>query len=149
MLVVLAWLEWLGEGFNPRGVGAVEFGGRDRGKRPRAAVLVCFAVACAFLAGAVYLIWEHFRPESLLGGLGMAAAGVAYLVAAYFVHPYPDLDNVGWFGGLINDPFAISDNMNRTLVVVFVLLWPGRFVSETLVDMTLLVRHAREREALF
>jgi hypothetical protein len=40
----------------------------------------------------------------------------------------------------VNNPFRLSDNLNRWLIFARVALWPGRFVATSIRD---LVRHAR------
>jgi hypothetical protein len=141
----MSLLEWFGESYNPGSVGLVDVGGRDRGMRPRKAVLVCFLISCVLLG-----LWIYF-----LGGIlgvsspsGIAIAAITltvYLTIAYFVHPEPDLENVGWFGGVFDHPFRYSDDVNRMLIFLVFALWPGRFISESLVDMFQLVLHARDR----
>jgi aminoglycoside phosphotransferase (APT) family kinase protein len=89
-------------------------------------------LAAAVLGGWFYLLWR------LCGGrfeemLPWMLGTPVYLAAGYFIHPAPDPDNLGWFGGLVNDPFQLGDNVNRFLVVVALILWPGRLVAESLV----------------
>lgn len=68
--------------------------------------------------------------ESLLYIVGI----VAYSIAGYFVLPKPDYSNVGWLGGLIDNPFRVSDDFNRMLIFITVLLLPGRLISTTVVS---------------
>ncbi len=58
----------------------------------------------------------------------------AYLLIAYFVLPEPDYGNMGWFGGLMDNPFRISDDLNRFLFFLRVLLIPGRFMARSIVN---------------
>lgn len=46
----------------------------------------------------------------------------------------PDYSNIGWFGGLIDNPFKISDDVNRMIVLFMVILIPGRLISTTVVS---------------
>lgn len=49
-----------------------------------------------------------------------------YIFAGYYVNPQPDSDNYGWAGGLIDNPFRISDDINRLLLFLRIILFPGR-----------------------
>ena len=59
-----------------------------------------------------------------------------YTVAGYYIRPEPDTDNLGWFGGLMNDPFQYKDNINRQLLFLMVLLLPGRALAEGVIAIT-------------
>jgi hypothetical protein len=75
--------------------------------------------------------------------LGTSAAYIAafvviggiYLALSYYIYPDPDLSDLGWFGGLMNNPFRYSDNINRQLLFLYVVLLPGRIALEALVDL--------------
>ena len=60
-----------------------------------------------------------------------------YLGLGYMFRPKPDFENLGWFGGLMDNPFRFSDGLNRFLLSLLVLLLPARFVSTSLADMLL------------
>jgi hypothetical protein len=66
-------------------------------------------------------------------------AMVIYTVIAFFFRPEPDTDNMGMGGGLMNDPFQSSDNVNRFLWKLSCCLAPGRFTAETFLDSCMLV----------
>ena len=117
----------------PGPVGNLDVGERKRGHRFRNEVIVRFAIAAALL-----VLWAVFVILRLRSGnaMAMGAAGtIVYLFAAYVMHPKADETNLGWFGGLMNNPFRFSDNINRFLLLLKVFLLPGRFISEALVDM--------------
>jgi hypothetical protein len=71
--------------------------------------------------------------------LAISAAMIFYTAVAYFVRPEANGDNLGWFGGSMNDPTQYSDNINRWLWKLHMLLGPGRFTAETLLDTCVLV----------
>jgi len=143
----MSLFEWFGESFNPGEVGTVDVGSRDsdeRGSatRSRIAVLVCFAFAAALIGlGAYFVVSVYGVPTA--GGLVWLTFGTfVYLSLSYFVHPKPDTSNIGWMGGLMDHPFRYSDDVNRFLIFLLIVLWPGRFISESLVDMVGLAVHA-------
>ena len=141
----MSLLEWLGETFDPGDIGSVEMGNRWRRSRPRIIVLTCLFLSCVLLGLCLYAIWGLFglqSPEEF----GIAAAVMlAYLAIAYWVHPQPDTENLGWFGMFFDHPFRYSDDLNRLLLFLLIVLSPGRFVAESIVDSVQLVRHARDR----
>ena len=140
----MSLFEWLGESVDPGEVGGVAGGGRVRGHRSRTAVLVCFAVALSALGVAA---WTLCRPlDAGAGGraLPFVIGSSLYLLAGYFIHPKPSMNNVGWLGGMMDHPFRISDDVNRMLIGALVLLWPARFLAESLVDGVVFVVRARD-----
>lgn len=66
--------------------------------------------------------------------LGIGLGEVIYLVLGFFIQPQPNIDNMGWFGGLINNPFRITDNFNRFIFFLKLLLLPGRFMSQSILN---------------
>ncbi len=138
----MSLFEWLGESFNPGPIGSVDVGTEDRSDRSRAMVLVSFLLATAALAGWVYLVLAVFEVRSTEGLIGCGLGTLVYLILGYFVHPKPDTSNLGWPGGLMDHPFRYSDDINRFLLGLMIVLLPGRFISEAVADMAGLVRHA-------
>lgn len=63
-----------------------------------------------------------------------AAFFAIYCLAAFFLRPKPNTDNLGWAGGLIDDPFQYNDDINRCLIQLNVFLAPGRFITGAWVD---------------
>ena len=143
-------LEWFGERFNPGDVGEVTFGGGEISKREKAVVVIRLIVALTMLGGWFWLLANPFGVESLKWWAISGALTIMYLVIAWHVRPEPDMDNLGWGGGLFDHPFRWSDDFNRTLLWLRILLWPGLFTAESLLDApTLLgsqpVRRKRRR----
>ena len=101
-------------------------------------VLLRGVIALALVAGA--LGWIASASSSSSDFTMGALALLTYCVGGYAVRPQPNYNDVGLLGGLINNPFRISDNINRWLIAVLVVLAPGRFVATSIRD---LVRHAR------
>ena len=54
------------------------------------------------------------------------ALETVYIFAGYHINPQPNSDNYGWAGGLIDNPFRISDDINRFLLSLRIILYPGR-----------------------
>ena len=58
-----------------------------------------------------------------------------YVGIAFFVRPEPSENNMGYLGGMMDDPTQYSDDINRRLWSLHCLLGPGRFVAETILDL--------------
>jgi len=57
---------------------------------------------------------------------------VTYLLAAATVQPDYDRTELGWFGGLMDNPFSLEDDHNRYGLFLDLALLPGRVVCWTL-----------------
>jgi hypothetical protein len=66
-----------------------------------------------------------------------------YCYISYKYIPRPDTSNVGWLGGLMDNPFRYTDDLNRMLIVFLVLLSPGRFIATTFIQFILLLKKHR------
>lgn len=80
--------------------------------------------------------------------LAVSAAMVFYTAIAFFIRPEANGDNMGWFGGSCNDPTQYSDNINRFLWKLHMILGPGRFTAETLLDTCVLVGLVRGEDVV-
>ncbi len=141
----------LGEPARPIPAGSGE--GDSQGERPEAtAAWVWFTVACVVLAGWFLLLWGVAGLHSEKLAIAVAVT-LVYLALGYCVHLEPDYRYDDGLAGvpLINKPFDWTDNINRMQIYLNGLLWPGRFLAESLVG-PLVVRSAdqqflRKREA--
>jgi hypothetical protein len=132
----MGWFEWVGEMFSPGDRGGVAIRESGRVERPVWLVVTRLAVTLAVLGGLGYGVFTHVAPLTAENLALLAAPVFAYCLIAYLVRPVPDMDNLGW--GLFDDPFQVSDDFNRMLLWLAILLWPGRFIAESLVDAVLL-----------
>jgi hypothetical protein len=110
--------------------GHVELGGGPAPPDPKYTLLKV-AFAAVIVGGAAWLAVKNQVPMTdprVLGGLA------AYLLVAWLIRPQPDTSNLGWLGGLVNNPFRVSDDWNRFLLFVAIVLGPGRVVTEALED---------------
>ncbi|MCA8926237.1 MAG: hypothetical protein KDD82_30800 [Planctomycetes bacterium] len=137
----MSLFEWWGESINPGPVGGVEFG--DDPRRAPADptwVLIRLVLSCAVLVGAWILVFGHYAVEVNAHNVGIAAAvAFSYLGLAWLIRPQADFSNMGWAGGLIDNPFRYSDDLNRTLLFLTVVLFPGRLIADSLGDSVRLV----------
>ena len=124
-------IEIIGEMRNPGKTGTIDITKRKRDKHI-GMLIVKTIVSLTILFGLYYLSFGmSFQIKGFLTYLLIMAA---YSIMGYFVMPRPDYSNVGWLGGLFDNPFKISDDFNRMLIFVAVLLMPGRLISTTVVS---------------
>jgi len=144
----MSLLEYFGESVNPGSCGGVDVVGTRRApSSPPGWVLLRAVGAAGLLVGAAYLVFGKLEVAGTTHNLAVAGIlALTYLVAGYALRPEPDMSNMGWLGGLVDNPFRWSDDWNRTLLFLAVALWPGRFVAEAFVDgLGLLLGAARRR----
>jgi hypothetical protein len=134
----MSLLEWLFERKNPGPVGGVDAGIPDEGGVDPSVRKARAVVAATAIGGIVYLIQHNAdSPKDLGVAIG---ALVAYIAIGSYFHPKPDYSNVGLLGGLIDHPLRWSDDVNRILAFLLVLLYPGRLLGIGLRDIVWWVR---------
>jgi hypothetical protein len=104
-----------------------------------AMVAVGAAIAVPTLLELRFPLWQAVPITA--GGM------LVYTAIAFFLRPEANTDNMGWGGGLMNDPFQCSDNVNRLLWRLHCVLGPGRFTAEATLDLCALLGLARRIEA--
>lgn len=120
------------------------------GKKPVWLVaLKLLGVAAMVAVGAAILVPTLLEMQFPLWQAVLITAGAmtVYTGIAFFLRPEPNTDNMGWGGGMMNDPFQCSDNVNRFLWRLHCVLGPGRFTAETFLDLCALVGLNRGIEA--
>ena len=100
---------------------------RPPADRPAALVGSLFA-----LAGLVATMWWVHTRAGGVGPLTLTAGAcyLFYLALAVAWTPEPDMNNLGW-GGIwfLDRPFDLSDDHNRFLLLLRLVLWPGRLLG--------------------
>ncbi len=110
-------------------------------RRPRGLAIAHGAISLAVILGVpLYMLITGATLLSAAIGLGVMAL---YTLLGYFLRPPVDTNNLGWAGGLINNPFRFSDNVNRMMLFLRVALWPGGVLGRGLVG---LVHASRDRQ---
>jgi hypothetical protein len=159
-------LQWLGDSYTPRRpgenrpgpsedmfyehdgpIGDLEAVGPERFDQPRWAVLVEFTLAMAALVGECYLLGKYASPLDAPKLVLAASLTLVYLIIAFFIAPRPNFRNLGWLGGWVDNPFQYSDNLNRGLLWLKLVLLPGRLIAGAFVDMAILVWRANDSSA--
>lgn len=64
-----------------------------------------------------------------------------YCLISYCFIPRPDTSNMGLLGGLVDHPFKYTDDINRTLFGLSIIMYPGRFISKTVIQTFVILRN--------
>ncbi|QHI73493.1 hypothetical protein [Aminipila terrae] len=124
-------MELIGELINPGEIGTVEKVKRE--KKVRLHILILKTIVSIAILAVIYFL-SFGISFHMKEALSFVAAITVYSVVGYFILPKPDYSNVGWFGGIFDNPFRISDDINRMLVFVMIILMPGRLISTTMLS---------------
>lgn len=139
----MSLFEWWMERGKEAPDGELRVGSPEREGRSPEAIALRGAIAVVVLAALLsYVVTNVEDRRDLLFYLGLLAF---YLGAAFWLSPEPDADNMGMAGGIIDHPFRYSDDVNRRLLLLRVLLAPGRFVTVSLRDA---IAHGRGRRTM-
>lgn len=130
----MSFYEWWGESVDPGKVGKVGLATEHEACTCRPLVIARFLFVVIAVPVAWCLIVPYVPLPTVQAAVLVAGITLIYVAASYFIDPQPDTDNVGWAGGLIDHPWRYSDDLNRLLVMFRVLLGPGRFVAESILD---------------
>lgn len=124
----MSLFEWLGE--------------EDRAPRSNGIVLLCFLITIIIISAIYYFVFKEFQLNLKNFGITTGAL-ILYCLIAYFIHPEPDTDDMGLLGGMVDNPFSYSDDHNRFLMFLKLILIPGYFFTESTMNMFLLLRNKR------
>lgn len=145
----MSLIEWLLESFNPGPVGKVEVNTEepDESHKPLPKWLIYTATLLGLLLIGLSCFWifRTLPDGGVTAGIRRFCWFAVYVVASYFVNAKPETSNVGWAGGLINNPFRISDDFNRMLLILQILLLPGKLMAYSLIISWLLARRFLKR----
>jgi len=131
--------EYRCEQYDPQPVGNIDINTEHVAQRSEWVVFFKLIAATLMSAG---LFWLPFHFLPLTGWQSVViAAGIAllYVGISFFLVPHANTDNLGWLGGMIDDPFHISDDWNRSLMFWNAALGPGRFIAGTMLDVACLL----------
>lgn len=125
--------ELLGELFNPDPVGKISFNDKDSNLRKKL-IPIRFIISLMIIGIVEYLmIFKTGDHNDLTYLLTFNIGLLLYLLTSKFINIEPEYDNLGWVPFLINNPFRLSDNVNRLLVILKLLFSPGKWISKSIV----------------
>ncbi|MBI1246533.1 hypothetical protein GC197_01665 [bacterium] len=135
----MSMYEFWSESGNPGSMGCIDINTDHIAQRSVWVVMFKVFVATIMTAG-LFWVPYHFLPIyfPITGWHVIGTPTILvllYLGISFFVIPRPDTDNLGWMGGMANDPFKYTDDWNRSLVSLNHTLAPGRFIAGTILDV--------------
>ena len=108
-------------------------------------VVLLWVVLVGLVVGLYYVVFNVNNAEPNERNIALfAGALVLYMVLGWFLRPSVDTGNLGWAGGLIDRPFAISDNWERAKLKILFVFYPGRLMAAAFVGLVRLVRGRRD-----
>ena len=128
--------EFIGELISPGPVGSIEVKNEDNGNDIRQKFIpIRFAISLIMIVAIEYLFINNASLANSLNYILKVNAGLAiYLLISYFINIKPDYGNLGWIPFIFNNPFRISDNINRFLVILMLFFMPGKYISRSIVQ---------------
>jgi hypothetical protein len=142
-------LEWVFESSDPDPVGKAGINSPDPDEPPRKWLIWITVVIGLFLACAG-LYWVFY--DLAYAGAGHVLTKLCclalYIVLSHFINAAPDTRNLGWLGGVVDNPFRISDDFNRWLLFVQIILLPGKLVAYSVVISWLFGRHLYKNQEI-
>jgi len=140
----MSLLEWFFESSNPGPVGDVNINTPDPddgGPPKKWFVWITVVIGLIVTGGVMYWLFHNFADEGIHYIILKCCYLTLYVVISYFVNFTPDHTNIGWLGGLIDNPFRISDDFNRWLLFAQIILLPGKLIGYSLVMSWLIGRY--------
>jgi hypothetical protein len=132
--------EWLFESDPSQKTGSIDTHERFSATQPPIVTIIATIISIIVLGLPLYVAdFPTDIAERWGTYLGIIGAEIIYLIIGFFVDAQPKTNSMGWMGGLIDNPFRISDDINRILFIVNILLLPGRLISVVILNFVVLV----------
>ena len=132
----MSLLEWFLEPMNPGPVGNIDFNSDEpeQDDEPPKKWLIWLRTISGLALFGIGLYWVFYNIAYTNIGLILIKLGslFLYILLSHLINAQPDYSNVGWLGGLIDNPFRISDDYNRWVVYLQALLLPGKLIAYSL-----------------
>jgi hypothetical protein len=145
---MFSFTEFRGESdYDRRHRGTIEIQGEYVARRKPAWLVVgklaiaMFVIGFAYALCLIHIDYPGWKTSVVFFGVLLLYCGIAYMV-----RPNPNDMNMGWGGGLMNDPTQYSDNINRGLRDLECILQPGQLVTESVLDLFILLSWHRAYE---
>ncbi|QMW01140.1 hypothetical protein [Spirosoma foliorum] len=132
----MSFLEWFLEPTNPGPVGKIEVNAPEPDDdEPPKKWWVWLTIAIGLILVGISLYWVFYN--LLYAGakpvLIKLCCLALYVLISQSLTVTPDYSNIGWLGGLVDNPFRISDDYNRWLIYIQAILVPGKLIAYSLV----------------
>lgn len=133
--------EIFGESKNPGNVGGIEKNKDIDYDQSIWLIIINSVISIGILVGVYVLIFSDGL--DIVGLFFYLGAMFIYCAVGYLIIPKPDYENIGWLGGLMDHPFRYSDDLNRFLIFLSAILYPGRFIATTVMMWVWLLKKYR------
>lgn len=138
----MGMFEYFFERKRPKTVGSIDKNKKSIPPIRTPLLLFKLVVSIGMLAGIFYA--TLFQNLNIINTIIFIIALLIYCFISYNYIPQPNYSNMGLFGGLIDHPFKFSDDVNRMLRLLLVLLYPGRFIATTMIQTLIAVRRLKK-----
>lgn len=119
--------------FYPKPIGTVDLEGKN--DRPYSKYTILhFLLTLLIIVGLEYLFFNSGVDELVSFIILANLALLIYILISNLIRVRPNYENLGWVPFLVNDPFRISDNINRFLIFLQVFFLPGKYISHSIAD---------------
>ena len=143
----MKWLDWLLED-KPGPVGKLQVDARQPlDQPPPKKWMIWTAILLGVACWEVGLLWVVAQWPKLTISHGLLKLGglSLYVWVSYRVSAKPDHANLGWWNGLLDNPFRSSDNVNRWLLYLQALLLPGKLMAYSFVMGWVIFEHMTKK----
>lgn len=135
--------EYLFERRNPGNIGDIERNKHPKEPVSKAVLMIKLILSVAMIYGLFYLtVLQSFHLKNFILFVLILTG---YCFISYWYIPRPDVSNMGLFGGLIDHPFKYTDDINRGLLGLYIIMCPGRFIATTMVQTLYVIKRMSKR----
>jgi hypothetical protein len=125
--------EYLFERRNPSNVGNIERNNQSPKNVTMPVLIFKWFISIGMMYGLFYItVRQNFSAVNMLLYIIIL---FGYCSLSYKFIPKPDTSNIGLFGGMFDHPFRYTDDINRVLIILLVLMYPGRFITITIIQI--------------
>ena len=132
----MSLFEWFCEGYNPGPTGNFDKKQLEKIQGPNWYISILMGSLCT---GYYFIFYSACSNSSDFSSTIFIVSFILilYHLISLFIQPNPNYDNVGWLGGFMDNPFRISDDFNRSLITIKVILIPGYFACRIIYTFAL------------
>jgi len=130
----MSLFEWFCERQNLGAIGRLELVRRGFPSRSNGMITLRFVISFTCIVYVYFSLFTSVSSITLENFIIPSILLLFYCLLGFFIRPKPDTSNMGWAGGLINNPFRITDNWNRKLMFFKIVLMPGAFIVESFIQ---------------
>lgn len=131
-------LEFLGEIFYPGDIASAEFDDHKTYRPKNYIILILGIISIGILITS--FIFILIKVSSYINLILYFSLIALYLLIAFNFKMNIPMNNIGLFGTPINNPFRISDNLNRLALLIEFIFIPGKIISVSIANFTYLIK---------